>query len=566
MSDIFFLVLRRLRVPLILLISVYAIATLGMTLIPGTTEDGETWYMSFFHAFYFVSFMGTTIGFGEIPHPFNDAQRAWVLVCIYTSVISWLYGIGTMLKLLQDDTFTNAVAKKAFQRSIQKIKQPFYVICGYGETGRIINKGLSELGIQTVIIDKNDERIRSIELENLLIDPIEITADISEQKNLKMAGINSEYCKGVLALTSDDHLNLQVAITSKLIQQSVKVICRSEVEDEAENMASFGTNVIINPYLTFARRLNLLTHNPALHKIHNWFINQQSTEYISDRTFTGGLPKGKWILCGYGRLGKAINALLSCDDVEIVIVDNKPIENEAPDNCIIGRGTEAHTLMEAGITDASVVIAATDDDANNLSILLTAKQLNNQIMTIGRASKEANHSLFIGAECDYIMRRSQITANHALTVISRPLVNKFIKYSSSLSNEDTISLIENINEITNGQAPVTWRLQINKIHAPAIAKHIENGGKLTIEQLCSNKSLPNIKSIPLLLERNGVSHVMPDLDHELRMSDEVLWCGKSSDKNLAQRLKNNDELLDSLINNNPHHIPLFRWWYRKNNA
>ena len=126
MSDIFFLVLRRLRVPLILLISVYAIATLGMTLIPGTTEDGETWYMSFFHAFYFVSFMGTTIGFGEIPHPFNDAQRAWVLVCIYTSVISWLYGIGTMLKLLQDDTFTNAVAKKAFQRSIQKIKPVSY--------------------------------------------------------------------------------------------------------------------------------------------------------------------------------------------------------------------------------------------------------------------------------------------------------------------------------------------------------------------------------------------------------------------------------------------------------
>ena len=97
MSDIFFLVLRRLRVPLILIILVYSVATLGMALIPGTTLDGDVWHMSFFHAFYFVSFMGTTIGFGEIPYPFNDAQRAWVLVCIYTSVITWLYGIGTCL-------------------------------------------------------------------------------------------------------------------------------------------------------------------------------------------------------------------------------------------------------------------------------------------------------------------------------------------------------------------------------------------------------------------------------------------------------------------------------------
>ena len=71
MSDIFFLVLRKMRTPLIALISTYAIATLGMTLIPGIDDQGNIWHMSFFHAFYFVSFMGTTIGFGEIPYAFT---------------------------------------------------------------------------------------------------------------------------------------------------------------------------------------------------------------------------------------------------------------------------------------------------------------------------------------------------------------------------------------------------------------------------------------------------------------------------------------------------------------
>jgi len=139
MGNIFFLVLRRMRLPLIVLVIVYSIATLGMTLIPGVTPEGETWHMSFFHAFYFVSFMGTTIGFGEIPHEFTDMQRSWVLLCIYTSVISWLYGIGSLLKLAQDETFLQAVARRTFARSISKIDTPFYIICGYGETGEMIN-------------------------------------------------------------------------------------------------------------------------------------------------------------------------------------------------------------------------------------------------------------------------------------------------------------------------------------------------------------------------------------------------------------------------------------------
>ena len=563
MSDIYFLVLRRLRIPLILLISVYAIATLGMTLIPGTTPEGEEWRMSFFHAFYFVSFMGTTIGFGEIPYPFNDTQRAWVLVCIYTSVISWLYGIGTVLRLLQDQTFINAVAQKAFQRSIKHLKRPFYVICGFGETGRLINQGLSELNIQTVIIDHDIERIRSIELEDLATDPIEMTADITEPRNLQSSGIDKEYCKGVVAVTHDDHTNLQVAVASKLIHQNVNVICRSEIQDEADNMASFGTNAIINPYHTFARRLNLLSHNPDLYQIQSWFINQHSPEHISEKAFTRGLPKGKWVLCGYGRFGKAIHSLLESDEIEIVIVDNNPIENGAPEDCIIGRGTEAHTLTQAGIADASVVIAATDDDANNLSIIITAQQLNNEIMTVGRVNKEANHSLFVDAQCDYAMRRSQIIANQVLTIISRPLVSKFIKYSSSLNLEETKKLIENIYTITKNTAPVTWRLVIDKSNAPAIAQFLTDGGKLTIGQLCSNEVLPQIKSIPLLLERNGVSHLMPEHDRELRVNDEILWCGKRGHKNLAQRLKDNDELLDTLVNKNNHHIPLLRWLARR---
>ena len=69
-----------------------AVFILGFVLIPGVDDQGDPWRMDFFHAFYFVSFMGTTIGFGEIPYAFTEAQRLWATISIYATVISWLYG------------------------------------------------------------------------------------------------------------------------------------------------------------------------------------------------------------------------------------------------------------------------------------------------------------------------------------------------------------------------------------------------------------------------------------------------------------------------------------------
>jgi len=509
MSDIFFLVLRRMRVPLILLIGVYAVATLGMTLIPGVTPDGEPWRMSFFHAFYFVSFMGTTIGFGEIPYAFTDTQRAWVLVCIYTSVIAWLYGIGNLLRLVQDDTFRNAVAQRAFRLNIKRIDLPFYIICGYGETGKLITHGLVELNIQTVIIDHDPEQTSSLEIENLTIAPIVLSADITKAENLITGGLNHEQCRGVIAVTENDHTNLKIAVASKLVNPGVPVICRSEIEDEADNMASFGTDAIINPYLTFGRRLSLLTQNPALYRIQNWFINQHSAEHIHQRVTQNGLPSEKWIICGYGRFGKAVEHFIRDEVSDIVVVEVDPEAKNAPEGTIIGRGTEAKTLQEAGIEDASVIVAASDDDANNLSILITAQQLNKDIFTIGRVSSEANHMLFVRARCDYIMRRSQVVANEALTIISRPLVTRFIQYSSSLTRTATEELIKNICVLTNNQSPITWRLIIDEKQSPALVRLLHNDGSLTVGAVCSNKSLTQEENIPLLLLRGGMSQKYP---------------------------------------------------------
>src|SRR4051794_33076855 len=152
-SATIFLVLRRMRAPLIILIVIFAVSVLGLTLIPGQDGAGRPTRMGFFAAFYVMSYTATTIGFGELPVPFTAAQRLWVIVTIYLTVIGWAYAIGSLLTLLQDRGFRQALALRRFARKVARLREPFLLIAGYGHTGRLLGRALDDLGHRFVVVD-----------------------------------------------------------------------------------------------------------------------------------------------------------------------------------------------------------------------------------------------------------------------------------------------------------------------------------------------------------------------------------------------------------------------------
>nr|BFE74852.1 hypothetical protein GCM10020092_081530 [Actinoplanes digitatis] len=145
-STVFFLILRRMRAPLIVLITIFAVSVLGLTLIPGRDAAGQPTRMGFFDAFYFMSYTATTIGYGEIPHPFTDAQRLWVMATIYLTVIGWAYAIGSLLTLMQDRAFRQALGLQRFIRRVSRLREPFLLIVGYGQTGQLLGHSLDAIG------------------------------------------------------------------------------------------------------------------------------------------------------------------------------------------------------------------------------------------------------------------------------------------------------------------------------------------------------------------------------------------------------------------------------------
>ncbi len=217
MHNILYLLLRRMRAPLIVVILAYATSILGLVLIPGMDDQGNPWQMTFFHAFYFVSFMGSTIGFGEIPYPFTEPQRIWTTVAMYMTVISWLYAIGSVFSLLQDKAFRRVVAYTNFTHEVRRIREPFYLVCGLGGAGHLVIRELAEHGIRSVIVDKDENKVHALQLEEIPLRIPGLVADVTDSSVLIAAGLVNPQCIGIIALTSNDQVNLTVAITSKLL-------------------------------------------------------------------------------------------------------------------------------------------------------------------------------------------------------------------------------------------------------------------------------------------------------------------------------------------------------------
>ena len=552
MNTIIFIFFRRLRQPLLTLVIAYSIAVLGLVLIPGQDGDGNIWHMDFFHAFYFVSYMATTIGFGEIPYAFTDAQRIWVLFSIYATVIGWLYAIGTLLTLVQDKSFQEAITERRFAHRIKQLKEPFYIVCGYGETGEALVSVLTERNQNVVVIDSNPNINNILQMANLRQYVPGLHGDASRPIHLLEAGLEHPLCQGVIAVTNDNEVNLQVAVTSKLLHPDIKVICRADSHEVEDNMSSFGTDYIIDPFDTFAIHLATVIQSPALYLLNQWLTG---VRYQSLCHPVYPPQTGFWIVCGYGRFGKTVYQQLRDNGIKPIIIEATPEKTGlteagiADDDWILGWGTDAATLEKAGIKDAVGLIAGTDNDSNNLSIIMTAKELNPDLFVVARNNLADNERLFEAIDAEIVMHPSSIIANKIRVLLATPLLYAFMSLAAKQSNKWASEMVGRVSMVVKEQVPEIWELDINDEQAYAVNIAIENGVQVTLGNLLadSRQREQQVDGIPLLLLRDGMLTLLPDEDTVLQKDDHLLMCGRLSSLYQMEWTLQNEYALDYVI-------------------
>jgi voltage-gated potassium channel len=147
------------------------------------------------------------------------------------------------------------------------------------------------------------------------------------------------------------------------------------------------------------------------------------------------------IVCGFGRNGRQAIVELKDHKKKFVIIESGKemvdrIRLETDYLYIEGDATQEETLEAAEIHKASALITALPNDADNLFVVLTARQMNPELKIISRASEEKSDSKLKRAGADNVIMPDRIGGQRMAKLVIQPDVVEFLEYIMLQSSDD----------------------------------------------------------------------------------------------------------------------------------
>lgn len=146
----------------------------------------------------------------------------------------------------------------------------------------------------------------------------------------------------------------------------------------------------------------------------------------SQMTRSVGRLSGHYVICAYGRVGRAVMEELRRHDRPVVVIEPKPelepllAEHDVP--YLSGDPTDESVLGQAGIERARGLICAVDSDAANVFITLTARALNPHLRIIARASDRASIDKLLRAGADEVVSPYGLSGRRMAVLAVQPSV------------------------------------------------------------------------------------------------------------------------------------------------
>jgi len=536
-NNALWIILQKLRTPLLVIIVTYSIAMLGMVLIPGMDDNGDVYHLTFFDAFYFVSYMASTIGFGEAPYTFTYEQRLWVSICIYVTVIGWFYGIGALVSAVTDKTLKFEMMRNRFRKQVQAIKNDFVIVLGYTYVNAEIIKKFHDANIEVVLIDENENKINHFLLEESSHDVPVMIGNALLTETLHDAGILCSNCKAIVSLFNKEEENLRISILTKFLNPKVKVIAKSTFSDITNSILDTDIAKALNPFEIFAKRVDIALASPHVLVLENWIY--QNSDLMDKAMF---LPKGKYIVCGYGRFGKLLQQKFDKHNLDSVFIDEKRLANREmmeSGKFIRANPDDKNVLLDVGIKDAVALIVGTQNDIDNLSIMITAKKLNPNIYLIARENTMQEVSIFQVANIDWVFMIEKILINKTSLALSKPLKNRFLKL---ILNKDEVWAEKLVKLLRNkiGANPKLMALKINEEESYAIYNELLAGNEISVDVLLHSLSnwQKNNSIIPLLIHRKNEEILLPK-NRILQIDDRILFACTQESKEEIELIASN---------------------------
>jgi len=251
-------------------------------------------------------------------------------------------------------------------------------------------------------------------------------------------------------------------------------------------------------------------------------IDGELNKALGERRMTKGIERlsQHTIVCGIGRLGTILAAELHAAGKPFVAIDadlQRVQEAEERGFLIIhGDATDEHILEQAGIRRASTVASVLSQDAINVFVTITAREMNPDVTIIARGENPRTEKKLLHAGADKVVLPTAIGAHKLAQMIIRPTAENMLEQIQQQS-----SMIDDLGQIG---------LRFDEIkvepHSPM------EGSKISEIEIRSNHGF----LIVGIRRGDGTNQINPDPQTVLSSGDVVIALGHKDDiPELAKR-------------------------------
>lgn len=133
---------------------------------------------------------------------------------------------------------------------------------------------------------------------------------------------------------------------------------------------------------------------------------------------------GHVIICGYGRVGQILAAELQRQDRTLVVIDRDAVRIDqaavAGHLALSGDATEEGVLESAGIARARTLVTVLPNDAANVFITLTSRNMNPALQIIARGESHSTQKKLLQAGANRVVLPAAIGAQRIASLITHP--------------------------------------------------------------------------------------------------------------------------------------------------
>lgn len=203
---------------------------------------------------------------------------------------------------------------------------------------------------------------------------------------------------------------------------TVSTVGFSEVAELSTEGKFFTAFLIVSSFGSFAYAITSIT---------TFVVGGQYKKHLREYKMTQQLKKMKdhVIICGYGRVGSQVASDLRSNGIEFVILETNEhliAHQDDETNFLYGDSTDDEILKRASIASAKAIITCLPKDADNLYVVLSARQLNSNVLIVSRASAPSSVSKLKFAGANNVIMPDAVGGSHMASLIANPDVMEFI--------------------------------------------------------------------------------------------------------------------------------------------